>query len=70
MKKVLLGILIGVILCVGGLFGYREFFVKNENSNKKITKTKEKVQKEEDLDLNSQLVQTLYSYVRMEKVFR
>ena len=67
MKKVLLGILIGVILCVGGLFGYREFFVKNENSNKKITKTKEKVQKEENLDLNSQLVQTLYSYVRMEK---
>ena len=67
MKKVLLGILIGVILCVGGLFGYREFFVKNENPNKKITKTKEKIQKEEDLDLNSQLVQTLYSYVRTEK---
>ena len=67
MKKVLLGILIGVILCVGGLFGYKEFFVKNENPNKKITKTKEKIQKEEDLDLNSQLVQTLYSYVRMEK---
>ena len=67
MKKVLLGILIGVILCVGGLLGYREFFVKNENPNKKITKTKEKIQKEEDLDLNSQLVQTLYSYVRTEK---
>ena len=67
MKKVLLGILIGVILCVGGLFGYKEFFVKNETTNKKITKTKEKVQKEEDLDLNSQLVQTLYSYVRTEK---
>ena len=67
MKKVLLGILIGVILCVGGLFGYKEFFVKNETTNKKITKTKEKVQKEEDLDLNSQLVQTLYSYVRTGK---
>ena len=63
MKKVLWGILIGVILCVGGLFGYKEFFVKNETTNKKITKTKEKVQKEEDLDLNSQLVQNLYEYV-------
>lgn len=67
MKKVLLGILIGVILGTGGVFAYNSFFNQSEKSMK--TSKKEPEVKNEELNLNTQLVQTLYSYVKMEESY-
>lgn len=67
LKKVLLGILIGVILSVGGFFVYNSFFNQSE---KNIVNEKEKTKvKNKELALDTQLVQTLYSYVQMEKSY-
>lgn len=68
MRKVLIGILIGIIVGVGSLFIYDKFFAVKNNSEKKENNTvkKEEIKtsaKEDILDIYSDQVQSLYNNV-------
>lgn len=64
MKKVLLGILIGILLCGTGFGVYYYFFKEEAKEEEKVETEEVKTEtKTEELDINSNLVQELYSYV-------